>query len=133
MKGSVLETGIGTSQNIRFYPLDSSISSIVGVDYSAHALEIGMSKFQKGRDIRYELQDVEKLNFKSDSFDTIVDTFGLEFYVRPHLALLEMQRVCKDKGRILILANGISDNKWLAKYLRYKQPYSLGKFGRFNR
>ena len=132
-KGAVLETGIGTSQNIRFYPIDSSVSSITGVDYSPHALEIGMSKFQKGREIEYQLQDVEKLNFAENSFDTVVDTFGLEFYVKPHLALLEMQRVCKNKGRILLLANGISDNKWLARYLRYKQPYSLGKFGRFNR
>jgi methyltransferase OMS1 len=105
----------------------------VAVDYSPHALEISISKYQKNQNIDYQLQDVEKLNFKDDSFDTVVDTFGLEYYVKPHLALLEMQRVCKDGGRILILANGISDNKVLARYLRFKQPYSLGKFGKFNR
>ena len=128
-----METGVGTSENIRFYPDFPHIKSIKAVDYSPHALEISISKYQKNLSIDYQLQDVEKLNFEDNSFDTIVDTFGLEYYVKPHLALLEMQRVCKHGGRILILANGISDNPLLAKYLRFKQPRSLGKFGKFNR
>lgn len=129
----MLETGVGTSENIRFYSDNSQINSVVAVDYSPHALEIGLSKFQGETEIDYRLMDVEKLSFEDNSFDTVVDTFGLEFYVKPHSALLEMQRVCKDKGRILILANGISDNHWTAKLMRYEQPRSLGKFGRFNR
>ena len=83
--------------------------------------------------IEYKLEDVDKMDFKDNSFDTVVDTFGLEFYINPHKALKEIQRVCKPNGRILILANGISDNAVLAKYLRFKQPHSLAKFGRFNR
>jgi ubiquinone/menaquinone biosynthesis C-methylase UbiE len=128
-----LETGVGTSENIRFYPDHPQIKSIKAIDYSPHALEISISKYQKNHKIDYQIQDVEKMNFKDNSFDTVVDTFGLEYYVKPHSALLEMQRVCKDQGRILILANGISDNHWHAKYLRFKQPHSLGKFGKFNR
>lgn len=104
----------------------------MGVDYSPNALELAISKYQMGLKVDYQLQDVEKLSFEDGSFDTVVDTFGLEYYVKPHLALLEMQRVCKDKGKILVLASGLSSNKYLNYYLRFKQPKSLGKFGRFN-
>ena len=129
----MLETGVGTSRNIRFYPQYPQVDSIKAVDYSPHALEIAISKYQKGLNIDYELQDVEKLEFSDNTFDTVVDTFGLEYYVKPHSALLEMQRVCKDGGLILILASGLSTNWYLNYYLRFKQPRSLGKFGRFNR
>jgi methyltransferase OMS1 len=127
-----LETGVGTSRNIRFFPKKPKISSVTAVDYSPHALELAISKYQMGVEIDYQLQDVEKLNFEDNSFDTVLDTFGLEYYVKPHKALLEMQRVCKNQGLILILASGLSHNKYANYYMRFKQPRSLGKFGRFN-
>ena len=71
------------------------------------------------------------MSFKDNSFDVVVDTFGLEFNVYPHRALKEISRVCKKNGKVLILATGISDNKFLAKYLRFQQPQSITEFGRF--
>jgi ubiquinone/menaquinone biosynthesis C-methylase UbiE len=40
------------------------------------------------------------MSFKDDTFDTVVDTFGLEYYLNPRRALLEMKRVCK---KVLII------------------------------
>lgn len=45
----------------------------------------------------------------SDSFDTVVDTFGLCSYQDPVRVLQEMQRVCKDGGKILLLEHGLGD------------------------
>ena len=35
------------------------------------------------------------MSFEDNSFDSVVDTFGLEYYVNPERALAEMKRVCK--------------------------------------
>lgn len=50
--------------------------------------------------------NIKRLSYKDNTFDSIVDTFGLEFYLHPWLALQEMRRVCKPNGLILILASG---------------------------
>jgi hypothetical protein len=58
-EGNVLETGVGASNNIRFYP-HNKINSVTAIDYSPNALELALSKDQKGIDISYSLEDVEK-------------------------------------------------------------------------
>lgn len=45
--------------------------------------------------ISYRLEDVENMSFKENTFDTILDTFGLEYYLNPEKAISEMKRVCK--------------------------------------
>jgi ubiquinone/menaquinone biosynthesis C-methylase UbiE len=97
-EGKVLETGVGTSRNIFFYPIGLDIE---GVDYSPNMLERAIEKSHGECTIKYGLQDVEKLSYADETFDTIVDTFGLEYYRNPRLALMEMQRVCKKDGHIL--------------------------------
>jgi len=41
------------------------------------------------------------MTFKDNTFDTIVDTFGLEYYLNPDEAIKEMIRVCKKVEREL--------------------------------
>jgi ubiquinone/menaquinone biosynthesis C-methylase UbiE len=45
--------------------------------------------------IDYKIEDIERMTFKDNVFDTVVDTFGLEYYVNPAKALNEMKRVNK--------------------------------------
>jgi ubiquinone/menaquinone biosynthesis C-methylase UbiE len=57
-------------------------------------LEVALSKISPSNiDIEYKIEDVEKLSFNDNVFDTVVDTFGLECYVNPKKALQEMKRV----------------------------------------
>jgi methyltransferase OMS1 len=72
------------------------------------------------------------MNFKDNTFDTVVDTFGLEYYLNPAKALQEMKRVCKENGLLLILASGMPESKLLAKYNTWRQPIMLGRYGRFS-
>lgn len=71
-------------------------------------IESALMKPRHSVDIDYKLDDVEKMSFADNSFDTIVDTFGLEYYISPDKALAEMKRVCKKDGHILILTSGKS-------------------------
>jgi ubiquinone/menaquinone biosynthesis C-methylase UbiE len=52
-------------------------------------------KPQTNIEAKYYIEDVENLSFEDNSFDTVVDTFSLEYYLNPEIALKEMKRVCK--------------------------------------
>ena len=71
------------------------------------------------------------MTFKDNTFDCIVDTFGLEYYSNPYTALKEMKRVCKKDGYFFILANGLPENKFYSWFMRSTQPIELGKYGKF--
>jgi len=82
--GLVLETGVGTSRNLKYYP---PTCKVLGVDWSSNILEVALQKSVHNVDHEYKLEDVEHLSFKENTFDCILDTFGLEYYVNPDQAL----------------------------------------------
>jgi ubiquinone/menaquinone biosynthesis C-methylase UbiE len=73
--------------------------------------------------------DIHSLPFQDNSFDTVVDTFGLECCYDMERAYTEMKRLCKKDGKILLLERGQS--LWLSdnfKLLR-KASVNLGARG----
>jgi methyltransferase OMS1 len=56
---------------------------------------------------------VENMTIKDNVFDTVVDTFGLDYTLYPEKCLKEMKRVCKPGGKILLLESGLSHYKSL--------------------
>jgi len=60
-----------------------------------------------------------------------VDTFGLEYYLNPRKALLEMKRVCKPGGKVLLLNMGLPESKFLQYYFRLNLPFYLLEKGYF--
>merc|ERR1712087_283762 len=66
-----------------------------------------MSNSERGK---YQViqSDAANLSFPDNSFDTIVDTFGLCSFDDPVAVLKELQRVCKPDGTILLLEHGRS-------------------------
>jgi ubiquinone/menaquinone biosynthesis C-methylase UbiE len=69
----------------------------IGIDFSAAQV-----KSAKGRypGLRFEQADAEALPFESDSFDAVVNSFGICHLPNPHVALREAHRVLKRGGRI---------------------------------
>ncbi|KAL3799422.1 hypothetical protein HJC23_013877 [Cyclotella cryptica] len=113
-RGDVLEVGAGTGRNIGYYPSRSTISKIVLSDSSDKMLLRAKEKLLRMSDSereRYEVlvADAAKLKkFPDNSFDTVVDTFGLCSFDDPVAVLKELQRVCKPDGKILLLEHGRS-------------------------
>ena len=64
-----------------------------------------------------ELSISSGLPFPSNSFDTVVDTFGLCSYEDPAAALAEMRRVLRPGGTLLLLEHGASWYGWLTQLL----------------
>lgn len=116
-KGTVLEVGAGTGRNLPYYP-KKSVDRVVLSDSSDQMLQQAREKVQRlpaGDRSRFACleADAAKLHFADDSFDCVVDTFGLCSFDDPAVVLKEMARVCKPGGKILLLEHGRSKS-WLS-------------------
>jgi len=112
--GKVLEIGIGTGRNLRYY---SEGCVIIGIDYSKEMLKIARRRADRLLGVKARLfrMNAEKLNFKKGKFDTVVDTLALCTYPNPIKTLREMRRVCRKNGKILLLEHGISNNSFIRR------------------
>ncbi|TCO68051.1 class I SAM-dependent methyltransferase [Marinisporobacter balticus] len=114
-KGQVLEVGVGRGTNFQFYP---SKVKITAVDFSPSLLEIAKSTaIKEGIQVEFVVSDVEKLEFKENSFDTIVSTLSLCAYDDPVKVLNNFNKLCKSDGQILLLEHGVSSNKLFGRIL----------------
>jgi ubiquinone/menaquinone biosynthesis C-methylase UbiE len=55
--------------------------------------------------IELQIMNAEKLSFLDNSFDTVIDTFSLCVIPDPKSAIVEMARVVKPTGRVILLEN----------------------------
>ena len=118
-RGRVAEIAAGTGRNFKYYNFDKV--SVTACDCSDNMVNVAKQKLSmmdipKGRATCY-VMDAEKLQFEDNTFDTVVDTFGLCSFEDPVRVLKEMQRVCKPGGQILLLEHGKSHYDWLNRIL----------------
>lgn len=102
--GIVLETAIGHNLNIGFYEF-TKIKKLFGCDWVESCLtEAG--KRVSSQDVTLFNCDIHKTPFSDASFDTVVDTFGLECAYDVERAFAEIKRLTKPGGKILLLERG---------------------------
>ncbi|KAJ3270517.1 hypothetical protein HDV01_007773 [Terramyces sp. JEL0728] len=119
-KGDVLEISAGTGRNLEYYNPEK-IKSLTITDSSSAMLQMALVKFRKFRqqfeklDVKsvFKVAESECLAFKDNSFDSVIDTFGLCSHSDPVKALQEMSRVCKKDGTIYLLEHGRGSYDWL--------------------
>jgi len=114
-RGEVLEVALGTGRNLPHYPPECRVT---GLDASG-----GMLERARGREASRGAEapslvrgDAERLPFRADAFDTVVDSMALCTYPRPVRALREMSRVCRPGGRILLLEHGRSSREAIGRF-----------------
>jgi methyltransferase OMS1 len=56
--------------------------------------------------VDFKQMNAENLDFPDNTFDAVVDTFGMCSVQNPEKVLREMQRVCKEDGKIVLLEHG---------------------------
>jgi ubiquinone/menaquinone biosynthesis C-methylase UbiE len=79
-----LETCAGSNRNIKYYKTGTDLTLL---DFSPNMISIGSSKLSPLIKPNYVLGDVMAMPFATDEFDTVIDTFGLEYVLNPHKAL----------------------------------------------
>lgn len=110
--GSVLELGSGTGIN---FPLYDAPEKVIAIEPSPDMMEKSLEK-QKQAVVPIELvqASAEELPFADDTFDTVVATLVFCTIPNPEKAMVEMKRVCKPDGKILLFEHVKMKNRFLA-------------------
>jgi phosphatidylethanolamine/phosphatidyl-N-methylethanolamine N-methyltransferase len=117
----ILEVGIGTGLALPMYPRHCRI---VGIDFSE-----GMLAQAKQRAAEYRMDHVQlhrmdagAMEFKDDSFDTVVAAYVVTAVPDYRKVVSEMIRVCRPGGRIIMLNHFANDNKIIAAIEKVLSP-----------
>jgi len=133
----VLEVGVGTGINVDLYP---STCAVTGVDLSSPMLEKARDRVARTgvRNVRLLQMDAANLKFADDTFDIVYAPYVISVVPDPVAVALEMRRVCRSGGRIVILNHFRSQNRvgaWMeriiapfTKYLGFKSDLDLPAF-----
>lgn len=104
-KGRILDTGCGFGAVAIEIAKTFKAVEIVGIDLGKPLLKLGQSLAEKSGvadRIDFIEGDVRKLDFEADSFDVVVNTFMLHIVGDPLVMLNEIERVTKNRGRIML-------------------------------
>ncbi len=113
LSGKVLEVGVGTGRNLKYYPTGCSVT---GIDNSNGMLEKAKKKATDMKNVTLLLMDAEILEFPDKSFDYVVTTFVLCTIPDPVKALEEMRRVLKPSGEMINLEHVRSSSPLIASF-----------------
>ncbi len=105
---SVVEIGIGTGINIKFYP--DNVKQIIGIDQNEGMLQHAKNKLNSTK-IKVHLihQSSEQLPFDENSVDAVLSTYTLCSIKNVEKALKEIFRVLKQGGKYYFLEHGLAD------------------------
>lgn len=126
LSGKVLEVGIGTGINLKYY---SPRSSVIGIDCSEKMLEKARKKASGMKNVTLFQMDAEHLEFPDRNFDYVVATFVLcsvPDYVR---ALQEIRRVLKLSGELIAIEYVRSNNHLISWFEDLISPITCSLIG----
>ena len=95
---------------------------IIGIDISKGMLDQGKKKIKKSRwekNIKMEIGDAEKINYPADFFDAVTVAFGVRNFENLDKGLLEIRRVLKPGGVLIILETAVPQKFLLRKLYRF--------------
>lgn len=133
---TLLDVGIGTGLSLLAYP---GYCKVFGIDISSKMLEKARQRVEEYNLKQVELfeMDASHLKFPDDSFDHAVMAFIISTVPNPLKVLLEVKRVLKDGGNILIVNHFQNKNRAIAglekafspffKKLGWRMDLSLGR------
>ena len=119
----VLEIGVGTGQNFPYYPPDAAVTAI---DLSGGMLKRAEARASE-MDLSLSLRqmDVQDLQFEDSTFDTVVASFVFCSVPDPVRGLMEIERVCRPGGKVVLLEHVLSANRVLAWLMNLVNPVAV--------
>jgi ubiquinone/menaquinone biosynthesis C-methylase UbiE len=120
-RGRVLEVGVGSGLNFRFY--GDEIERIYGLDPSPSLLAIAKPRAAAVKiPIELLLGSATAIPLADDSVDTVVMTWTLCSIPDPAAALREMRRVLKPDRRLLFVEHGLSSEPSVVRWQHRLTP-----------
>lgn len=120
-KLNILDIGCGGGNVVGFLSKKFPNWTITGVDVSKTALLAARSKYPK---INFKMAGINKLPFKSNSFDVVIVLDVLEHIEGYKAALIEVKRVMKPDS-VLFIATPLESQPLTLYYLAYKLGWDL--------
>ena len=96
--GNILDIGCGNGNLFTLLPDEKY--ELTGVDFCENM--ILEAKNRCGKKASFFVADAEELPFDDNTFDIIVCNASFHHYIHPNTVLMEIQRVLKDGGKLLI-------------------------------
>lgn len=120
---NVLDVGVGTGLSLSFFP---SYCDVTGIDLSSEMLVQARKKVDEmGVDnIKLMEMDAMDLKFPNDTFDKVFISHVVTVVPDPYKMVDEIRRVCKNKGRVVIINHFKSKNKMVGKMEKIITPLS---------
>jgi phosphatidylethanolamine/phosphatidyl-N-methylethanolamine N-methyltransferase len=120
----ILEVGVGTGINLSLYPRDCAVT---GIDLSDSMLEKAHERVAERtmRNVRLLQMDATSLSFPDDSFDIVYAPYLISVVPDPVAVAVEMRRVCRPGGRIIILNHFRSSNAVMSWGERMLSPFTV--------
>ncbi len=123
----ILEVGVGTGKNFPYYPAHTEITAI---DFSEKMLSRAMMRAEKQKvKVKLQQMDVQNLEFADNTFDAVVATFVFCSVPDPVKGLIEIKRVCKPGGKVLLLEHVLSANRLLGVLMNLLNPLVVRAMG----
>ena len=121
-QGRVLEVGIGTGLNMRYYN-KARVTHITGLDPAMQMHPQAQERI-KCAGLRVDLigLSAEQIPLPDASFDTVLITYTLCSIPDPEAALLEMRRVLAPTGRLLYCEHGRAPDASVRRWQERLQP-----------
>ncbi len=121
-QGRVLEVGIGTGLNMRYYD-KRRVTHITGLDPALEMHPLAREHIAlAGLTVDLVALSAQKIPMADDSFDTVLITYTLCTIADPHAALLEMHRVLAPRGKLLFCEHGRAPDASVQRWQERLQP-----------
>lgn len=120
MHGGILEVGVGTGKNIKYYPKNASV---IAIDISEKMLRKAARRARKlGMDVKFVVMDAQNLAFKEGVFDSTLATFVFCSVPDPVRGISELARVSRPDGTMVFLEHVRSSNRLLGSIMDLVNP-----------
>jgi ubiquinone/menaquinone biosynthesis C-methylase UbiE len=121
-QGRVLEVGIGTGLNMRYYD-KTRVTHITGLDPALQLHPLAQERIaQAGLPVDLVGLSAEKIPLPDASFDTVLITYTLCTIPDAPAALLEMRRVLAPSGKLLFCEHGRAPDASVQRWQERLQP-----------
>jgi ubiquinone/menaquinone biosynthesis C-methylase UbiE len=123
----ILEVGVGTGRSFPFYPHGAEMTAI---DFSTGMLSRARAKARKhGVKVRLLEMDIQYLEFEDNTFDTVAASVVFCSVPHPVRGLMEVKRVCRPGGKVVLLEHVLSENRIAARLMNLINPLAFWLVG----